>query len=38
VPDIGLAGFSDIAAAVRDMIAATDVPVLVDIDDGYGDV
>jgi 2-methylisocitrate lyase-like PEP mutase family enzyme len=38
VPDIGLAGFSDIAAVVRDIIAATDVPVLVDIDDGYGDV
>jgi 2-methylisocitrate lyase-like PEP mutase family enzyme len=38
VPDIGLAGFSDIAAAVRDIIAAADVPILVDIDDGYGDV
>jgi 2,3-dimethylmalate lyase len=38
VPDIGLAGFTDIAAAVRDIIAATAVPVLVDIDDGYGDV
>jgi 2-methylisocitrate lyase-like PEP mutase family enzyme len=38
VPDIGLAGFSDIAAAVRDIIAACHVPVLVDIDDGYGDV
>jgi 2,3-dimethylmalate lyase len=38
VPDIGLAGFTDIAAAVRDIVAATDVPVLVDIDDGYGDV
>lgn len=38
VPDIGLAGFSDIASAVRDIISATDVPVLVDIDDGYGDV
>jgi 2-methylisocitrate lyase-like PEP mutase family enzyme len=38
VPDIGIAGFSDIAAAVRDIIAAADVPVLVDIDDGYGDV
>jgi 2-methylisocitrate lyase-like PEP mutase family enzyme len=38
VPDIGLAGFTDIAAAVRDIIAATEVPVLVDIDDGYGDV
>ena len=38
VPDIGLKGFTDIAAAVRDIIAACDVPVLVDIDDGYGDV
>jgi 2,3-dimethylmalate lyase len=38
VPDIGLAGFTDIVSAVRDIIAATDVPVLVDIDDGYGDV
>ena len=38
VPDIGLAGFADIAAAVRDIIAACEVPVLVDIDDGYGDV
>jgi len=38
LPDIGLAGFADIAAAVHDIIAATEVPVLVDIDDGYGDV
>src|SRR5712691_8018151 len=38
VPDVGLAGFADIASAVRDIIAACDVPVLVDIDDGYGDV
>src|SRR5258708_10211593 len=38
VPDIGLKGFTDIAAAVRDIIAACDVPILVDIDDGYGDV
>jgi 2,3-dimethylmalate lyase len=38
VPDIGLKGFADIAAAVRDIIAASDVPVLVDADDGYGDV
>jgi 2-methylisocitrate lyase-like PEP mutase family enzyme len=37
-PTSGLAGFADIAAAVRDIIAASDVPVLVDIDDGYGDV
>src|SRR5215472_1006032 len=38
VPDIGLAGFTDIASAVRDIIAASNVPVLVDADDGYGDV
>src|SRR5437763_10062306 len=38
VPDISLKGLADIAAAVRDIIAAADVPVLVDIDDGYGDV
>ena len=38
VPDIGLKGFADIATAVRDIIAACDVPILVDIDDGYGDV
>ena len=38
VPDIGLKGFSDIAAAVGDIIAACNVPILVDIDDGYGDV
>jgi 2-methylisocitrate lyase-like PEP mutase family enzyme len=38
VPDIGLKGFADIAGAVRDIIAASDVPVLVDIDEGYGDV
>jgi len=29
---------ADIAAVVRNMIAGCDVPVLVDIDDGYGDV
>jgi 2-methylisocitrate lyase-like PEP mutase family enzyme len=38
VPDIGLKGFADIATAVRDIIAACDVAILVDIDDGYGDV
>ena len=38
VPDIGLKGFADIATAVRDIIAACEVPILVDIDDGYGDV
>src|SRR2546426_184223 len=35
VPDIGLKGFADIAAAGRGIIAACDVPVLGGIDDGY---
>ena len=38
VPDIGLKGLGDISAAVRDIVRATDLPVLVDGDDGYGDV
>jgi 2-methylisocitrate lyase-like PEP mutase family enzyme len=38
VPDVGLKGFSEIAAAVRDIMAACDLPVFVDGDDGYGDV
>src|SRR5438067_12300623 len=38
VPDIGLKGFAAIAGAVRDMIAVTDVPVLVDSDDGSCEV
>ena len=38
VPDIGLKSLGDIAPAVRDILAATDLPVLVDGDDGYGDV
>ena len=38
VPDIGLKGFGEIAAAVRDIMAACDLPVFVDGDDGYGDV
>jgi 2,3-dimethylmalate lyase len=38
VPDIGLKGFGEIAAAVRDIVAACDLPVFVDGDDGYGDV
>ncbi|HTV31426.1 MAG TPA: isocitrate lyase/PEP mutase family protein [Xanthobacteraceae bacterium] len=38
VPDIGLRAFGDIAAAVRDILQATNLPALVDIDDGYGDV
>jgi len=38
LPDIGLNGFGEISAAVRDIMAACDLPVFVDGDDGYGDV
>ncbi len=38
VADIGLKGFGEISACVRDIVAACDLPVLVDGDDGYGDV
>jgi 2-methylisocitrate lyase-like PEP mutase family enzyme len=38
VPDIGLKGFGEISACVRDIVAACDLPVIVDGDDGYGDV
>jgi 2,3-dimethylmalate lyase len=38
VPDLGLRAFGDISAAVRDILQATTLPALIDIDDGYGDV
>lgn len=38
VPDVGLRAFADIAAAVRDILNACDLPAFIDIDDGYGDV
>ncbi|MEA2982079.1 MAG: hypothetical protein QOF09_3902 [Alphaproteobacteria bacterium] len=38
VPDIGLAAFGEISAGIRDIMAATRLPVLVDGDTGYGDV
>ena len=38
VPDIGLKSLGDISQAVGDILAACDLPVLVDADDGYGDV
>jgi 2-methylisocitrate lyase-like PEP mutase family enzyme len=38
VPDIGLKGLGEISAAVRDIVAASDLPAFVDGDDGYGDV
>lgn len=37
-PDIGLAGLRDFAEAYRDILAVSDLPVLVDADNGYGDV
>jgi len=38
VPEVGLRAFGDISGAVRDILQAVDLPVLVDADDGYGDV
>ena len=38
VPDVGLKSLGDLSQAVRDILAACDLPVLVDADDGYGDV
>src|SRR5260221_4773753 len=37
LPDIGLVGFGEMSAGIRDIIAASSLPVLVDCDDGYGD-
>jgi 2-methylisocitrate lyase-like PEP mutase family enzyme len=38
LPDIGLAGFGEMHAGMRDVMAASSLPVLIDADDGYGDV
>jgi 2-methylisocitrate lyase-like PEP mutase family enzyme len=38
VPDVGLKGFGEMSAAVRDIMSACDLPAVVDGDDGYGDV
>ena len=38
LPDIGLAQLGEFSAAFRDMINACELPVLVDADNGYGDV
>jgi 2-methylisocitrate lyase-like PEP mutase family enzyme len=37
LPDLGLAGYGEMSAGVRDIVAASPLPVLVDGDDGYGD-
>jgi 2-methylisocitrate lyase-like PEP mutase family enzyme len=38
LPDIDLTRFAEQAAGVRDIMGASTLPVLVDADDGYGDV
>jgi 2-methylisocitrate lyase-like PEP mutase family enzyme len=38
LPDIGLVGLGDLSQAIREIMLGSDLPVLVDIDDGYGDV
>lgn len=38
VPDIGLLALGEIASGMRDILAVSDLPVLVDLDNGYGDV
>jgi 2,3-dimethylmalate lyase len=38
VPDIGLMGLGEISAGVHDIMAGSQLPVLVDCDNGYGDV
>src|SRR5689334_2357737 len=38
LPDLGLAGFAELLASIRDIVEASKLPCLVDADDGYGDV
>lgn len=38
LPDIGLVGLAEMSEGMRDIVAASRLPVLVDGDDGYGDV
>lgn len=38
LPDVGLASFGEIAEGVRDVMRGTNLPLIVDGDDGYGDV
>jgi 2-methylisocitrate lyase-like PEP mutase family enzyme len=38
IPDIGLVAYGEISSAVTDIMAASDLPVMVDGDNGYGDV
>ena len=38
LPDIGLLAFGEISAGIRDIMAGSALPVMVDCDTGYGDV
>jgi len=38
IPDIGLVGLKEMADGVRDILGATTLPLMIDGDDGYGDV
>ncbi len=38
VPDIGLKSFGDVTVGLRDIMAASSLPVFLDGEDGYGDV
>jgi 2-methylisocitrate lyase-like PEP mutase family enzyme len=38
LPDLGLVGFGEMLAGLRDIVDASQLPCLVDADDGYGDV
>jgi len=38
LPDVGLVGLGEMSAGMRDIMAASRLPVLIDGDDGYGDV
>ena len=38
LPDIGLVALAEMSQGMRDVMAATSLPVLIDGDDGYGDV
>ncbi len=38
LPDIGLVGYAEMSAGVRDIMSGSTLPVMVDTDHGYGDI
>ena len=38
IPDVGLVGLGEMSSAIREIVTASDLPVFVDGDNGYGDV